>query len=249
MFLQTTAESIRSNRERISSRIADAAKRSGREPDAVRLMAVTKTQPRELVELALESGLTLFGENRVQEALEKYRRLRGRVELHLIGHLQRNKAKSAAGFFDCVQSVDKASTARELNKRAEAEGAEMRVLVEVNTSGEESKFGVRGDEALWALLDVLGGLDSLSPQGLMTIGPFTSDEGRIRRAFSSLRSLFEQARQRFPELSLDTLSMGMSNDYAIAVEEGSTLVRIGTALFGPRPAGASEPAEPAEPAG
>jgi len=205
-------------------------------------MAVTKRQPKELVETALQSGLTLFGENRVQEALQKYEGLRSRpglernpeLELHLIGHLQRNKAGAAAGFFDCVQSIDKTSTARELNKRAAGAERTIRVMVEVNTSGEESKFGVRDEQALWPLLEELAGLDHLVPQGLMTIGPFTSDESRIRGAFASLRSLQEQARSRFPEISLDTLSMGMSSDYELAVEEGSTMVRIGTALFGPR---------------
>jgi len=205
-------------------------------------MAVTKTQPKELVETALQSGLTLFGENRVQEALQKYEGLRSRpgletnpeLELHLIGHLQRNKAGAAAGFFDCVQSIDKTSTARELNKRAAGAERTIQVMVEVNTSGEESKFGVRDEQELWPLLEELAGLDHLVPQGLMTIGPFTSDESRIRGAFASLRSLQEQARSRFPEISLDTLSMGMSSDYELAVAEGSTMVRIGTALFGPR---------------
>jgi len=197
-------------------------------------MAVTKTLPRSTVEAAVESGVRLLGENRVQEALEKYRDLRENVELHLIGHLQRNKAKVAAGFFDWVQSIDKRETAEHLNKRAEDEGKRIAVLLEVNTSGEQSKFGVRTEDDLWSLIEQNMALDHIEMRGLMTIGPFTDDRQRLRTSFSHLRRLFDKAKDLFPHLPFDTLSMGMSNDYEIAVEEGSTLVRIGTALFGPR---------------
>ena len=197
-------------------------------------MAVTKTLAKSAVEAAVQSGVRLFGENRVQEAVEKYARLKQELELHLIGHLQRNKAKAAAGLFDWVQSIDKIETAEHLDKRAAGEGRRLQILLEVNTTGEESKFGVRGDEELWSLADQILQLEHLTMRGFMTIGPFTDNEQRIRIAFSRLRRLFETAQIRFPQQRIDTLSMGMSNDYEIAVEEGSTLVRIGTALFGPR---------------
>ena len=227
-------EQIQRNFERITARIGEAAHRAGRDPGEVRFMAVTKTLPQSTVEAALECGVRLFGENRVQEAVEKYHDLRESVELHLIGHLQRNKAKVAAGFFDWVLSVDKSETAEHLNKRAAEEGKRIAVLLEVNTSGEESKFGVRTEDDLWPLIEHIIPLDHIEMRGLMTIGPFTDDERLLRTSFSHLRRLFEKAKGLFPRLPFDTLSMGMSNDYEIAVEEGSTLVRIGTALFGSR---------------
>jgi pyridoxal phosphate enzyme (YggS family) len=232
--LQRKREEIQRNRERITARIEEAALRVGRDPDTVRLMAVTKTLPESTVRLAVESGVRLFGENRVQEAVEKYRELRADVELHLIGHLQRNKARVAAGFFDWVESIDKSETADHLNRRAVEVGKQIGILLEVNTSGEESKYGVRNEDELWDLVERITPMDHLRIRGLMTVGPFTDDEKRLRFSFSLLRRLFEKAKDRFPHLSLDTLSMGMSNDYEIAVEEGSSLVRIGTALFGPR---------------
>ncbi len=227
-------EQIKGNFERITARIGEAARRVSRDPAEVRFMAVTKTLPKSAVEAAVQSGVRLFGENRVQEAVEKYARLKQALELHLIGHLQRNKAKAAAGLFDWVQSIDKIETAEHLNKRAAIEGRRLQILLEVNTTGEESKYGVLGDEELWTLADQILSLEHLDMRGFMTIGPFTDNEQRIRIAFSRLRRLFETAQSRFPQQRIDTLSMGMSNDYEIAVEEGSTLVRIGTALFGPR---------------
>jgi len=227
-------EQIQRNFERITARIGEAARRAGRDPGDVRFMAVTKTLPQSTVEAAVESGMRLFGENRVQEAVEKYHDLRESVELHLIGHLQRNKAKVAAGFFDWVQSIDKSETAEHLDKRAADGGKRIEVLLEVNTSGEESKFGVRIEDDLWSLIEQIIPLDYTEMRGLMTIGPFTDNEQRLRASFSHLRHLFEKAKGIFPDLPFDTLSMGMSNDYEIAVEEGSTLVRIGTALFGAR---------------
>ena len=213
--------------------MADAAARSGRSADAVRLMAVTKTLPAETVSAAIQEGLSLFGENRVQEAAEKYTRLPGKWELHLIGHLQRNKARDAANFFTCVQSIDKAETAEALS-RARPEGADpLDVLLEMNTSGEESKHGVRSRDELLKCMEAVMALPGLRVRGLMTVGPLTEDRGAVRRAFAALSSLFHEVNgQGVP--GFDTLSMGMSGDFEEAIEEGATLVRIGSALFGSR---------------
>ena len=218
----------------IRDRIAAAAVRAGREPSAVRLMAVTKTFPRPVVEAAMAAGLSLFGENRVGEAAAKYAGLADTCELHLVGHLQRNKAAAAAGLFACVQSIDKPGTAGELARHCAALGRRMDVLVEYNTSGEATKSGVTDRDSLFACLDAVQGLSALRLRGLMTVGPLGGDTLEVRRSFRMLRRLFEEVRaDRKPE-AFDTLSMGMSGDFEAAVEEGATLVRLGTALFGAR---------------
>jgi len=216
----------------VRSRIEEAARRSGRDPAAVRLMAVTKGFPIATVLEAMEAGETLFGENRVQEAESKYADLADRCEVHLIGHLQTNKARAASALFACVQSIDSVHTAHALNARCEEQGRTMDVLLELNTSGESSKSGFSGQDALSAGLAEIGKLPRLRVRGLMTVGPLTEDRGEIRAAFGRLGNAFQElgtGRSGF-----DVLSMGMSSDFEIAVEEGSTLVRIGTALFGPR---------------
>jgi pyridoxal phosphate enzyme (YggS family) len=230
--LQTFTDNLHS----VRGRIADAASRSGRKPDEVRLMAVTKTFPLEYIEVARAAGLRLFGENRVQEAQSKYQSLVDdpQLELHLIGHLQRNKAKTAASVFRCVQSIDKLSTAEALDRHCEERGRKMDVLLELNTSGEETKFGFAAAEQLWEACGRIAGLGSLRVRGVMTVGPFTTDRGRMRRAFASLRQCLEELRSRYRELPLDVLSMGMSGDFELAIEEGATMVRLGTVLFGPR---------------
>jgi PLP dependent protein len=196
-------------------------------------MAVTKGFPREVAEEASALGLTLFGENRVQEAEEKFLVPPGPLELHLIGHLQRNKARAASGLFACVQSIDKVETAVALDVRCEERGRTMEVLLELNTSGEESKSGFRSREELLAALEAISRLAHLHVRGLMTVGPMTENQGEVRSSFAALRTLFEELRARGMS-GFDTLSMGMSGDFEIAIEEGSTLVRIGTALFGKR---------------
>lgn len=219
----------------VRDRIAAAAERAGRDPAEVRLMAVTKTFPRAVVEEALSAGLALFGENRVAEAAAKYEGLTGACELHLIGHLQRNKAAAAAGLFACVQSIDKPETAAALARHCAALGRRMDVLVEYNTSGEATKSGVTDRDGLFACLDAVQGLPALRLRGLMTVGPLGGDALEVRRAFRLLARLFAEVRaDRRPE-GFDTLSMGMSLDFETAVEEGATLVRLGTALFGARP--------------
>jgi len=226
------ADNLRSVRERIGA----AAARSNRDPEDIRLMAVTKTFPPEYIQVARQAGLKLFGENRVQEAQSKYQSLADdpELELHLIGHLQRNKAKTAASMFRCVQSIDKLQTAEALNRHCGERGGTVDILLELNTSGEETKFGFTDAEQLWRACGQIALLEALRIRGVMTVGPFTTDKDRMRRSFASLRECRDGLKSRYPELSLDTLSMGMSGDFEIAIEEGATLIRLGTVLFGPR---------------
>jgi len=223
---------VAANLAEVRSRIAEAARRAGRDPSRVRLMAVTKGFPRETVIEALEAGASLFGENRVQEAETKFTDLAGRCETHLIGHLQTNKARAAAALFDCVQSIDSPHTALALDARCNERARSMEVLLELNTSGEQSKSGFAGRGELLAGLSEIEKMPRLRVRGLMTVGPLTGDEGTIRASFARLRSAFEELAPGRP--GFDVLSMGMSSDFEIAVEEGATLVRVGTALFGPR---------------
>jgi PLP dependent protein len=218
----------------INARIASAAGRSGRDAAAVRVMAVTKTFPQATVLAAFAAGLRLLGENRVQEAEEKFTGLEGDIELHLIGHLQRNKARTAAGLFHCVQSIDKAETAEALSRQCESRGRDLDILLEMNTSGEESKSGFRERDDLLRGMEGIRALPRLRVRGLMTVGPLTEDGSRVRAAFASLAVLFREIAEREGLPAFDTLSMGMSGDFEAAVEEGSTLVRLGTALFGRR---------------
>lgn len=231
---EAAREGIRRSLAQVRERIGTAARKAGRDPAAIRIQAVTKTFPREAVMAAMAEGLRILGENRVAEAEGKYRGLPGPWELHLIGHLQRNKARDAAAVFHWVQSIDKPETAQALQKACAAAGRTMEILLEVNTSGEEAKSGVRSPEELETLLDAVAPLEGLHVRGLMTVGPLTEEESRIRAAFRSLRLLFDGIGKRRALPGFDTLSMGMSGDYPIAVEEGATLVRIGTALFGGR---------------
>lgn len=220
--------------ETVRERIRQAAERAGRDPEEVRLMAVTKLKSTEQVAEAYEAGLRLFGENRVQEASDKYAGFHDDAELHIIGHLQTNKARKAVEIASCVQSIDKLKTAEELEKRCAAMDKVMDIYLEFNTSGEDSKSGYRSREEMFADIEHIRLLKHLRIRGLMTIGPLTGDESAIRDAFRELRGLFEEVHSRFPDLPLKELSMGMTSDFEIAVEEGSTMVRVGTALFGSR---------------
>ncbi|MFP4330353.1 MAG: YggS family pyridoxal phosphate-dependent enzyme [Alkalispirochaetaceae bacterium] len=213
--------------------IAESARQSGRRPEEIELMGVSKNHDRGAVEEAIRGGLTLFGENRVQEGEQKFRDLPGAWELHLIGHLQRNKAKRVPGVFSGVHSIDATRTVEALESAAAAAGCRLDVLVEVNISGEQQKYGVPDRDALEELLDSLEGAPSLRCRGLMGIAPWVGEEARIRRSFSYLRELYEETK-RSRSLPFDILSMGMSGDFRLAVAEGSTMVRIGTAIFGSR---------------
>ncbi|MDR0403237.1 MAG: YggS family pyridoxal phosphate-dependent enzyme [Treponema sp.] len=221
--------------EDIKSRIEKAALLSGRNAEELRLMGVSKFHGAEKVEAALKAGLSLFGENRVQEAERKFPAIREKhaLELHMIGSLQRNKAKSASALFDCIQSVDRNELAATLGAAAADRPAPLRVLLEMHT-GEESKSGYPDLDALCGAAELILGFPGLVLSGLMTMAPFTKNVQTIRKSFRTLFSARERLSARFPELRLSCLSMGMSNDFETAVEEGSTLLRIGTAIFGER---------------
>lgn len=237
---------IRKNLEDVLERIEGAKARAGRRDPGPRLMAVTKTQTFEAVQEAYDSGLRLFGENRVQEAAEKFSSPPEGSEVHLIGHLQRNKARQVPGLFSAVHSIDSVRTARALTRaladsaagasddHRESISGSLDILLEVNTSGEESKFGYRDVDSLLRDAEEIAAMPQLRIVGLMTMAPFVSDEALLRRSFSQLRDTLRRLQQELPELPATELSMGMSNDFEIAVEEGSTVLRLGTVLFGDR---------------
>lgn len=219
----------------VLERIERACARVGRSPSEIKLVAVSKTFPPEAIREVVLSGVKAIGENKVQEALGKYESLKDlNIEWHMVGYLQRNKVKKALQIFDMIQSLDRLSLAKEIDEEAEKLGLEkVKVLVEVNISGEATKHGIE-PERLFEFLDLLRDFKRLDIRGLMTIGPLTDDLNRIREAFRRMRDLCERARREFPHLSLDYLSMGMTDDFEIAIEEGSNMLRIGRAIFGPR---------------
>ncbi|MCE0522389.1 MAG: YggS family pyridoxal phosphate-dependent enzyme [Methylacidiphilales bacterium] len=216
---------------KVQDAIAIAAKNAGRDPAEIELLAVSKTQPAEVIQEAIRAGITRFGENKVQEARGKIEML-GRGTWHLIGHLQSNKVKDAVRLFDSIESVDRADLAGEINHRAEAFGKIQNVLLQVNIAGESTKFGC-APEAARALAEAMNALPCLCLQGLMTIAPYSPEPEKSRPHFAGLRRLRDQI-EAGTGLRLPVLSMGMSGDFAVAIEEGSTCVRIGTALFGER---------------
>jgi pyridoxal phosphate enzyme (YggS family) len=216
----------------VRERIEGAKARAGR-ADAVTLVAVTKTHPADVVRAAVAAGVGDVGENRVQEMDDKVGEIgRGAVRWHLIGHLQRNKAARAVAIADLVHSLDSLRLAEALSAEAVRAGITLPVLVQVNTSGEESKFGLPADKAVDAA-GAMAALPGLRLEGMMTMAPFTDDEAVIRRTFAAARRLCEEAARQVPGFGR-ALSMGMSNDFEAAVEEGSTLVRVGSTLFGER---------------
>jgi len=207
--------------------------RCGRKPEQIAILAVTKTHSAQTVQEAVKAGLTDIGENRVQEADAKFAQIGHIAHYHLIGHLQSNKAKKAVQLFDVIQSVDSPGIAQDISKRAGEIGKTMECLIEVNSSGETQKFGVQPAETV-ALAEEIIRLPNIRLTGLLTVGPLTDDPDQIRGAFRQCRELFELTRTRIgPQIA--TLSMGMSGDFEIAVQEGSTMIRIGTGLFGDRP--------------
>ena len=225
---------IAGNCKRVMDAVAQAAERSGRDPRRVRLLAATKTQPVEAVRAAVEAGVSLLGENYVQEAQAKKDLVGGDAEWHLIGHLQRNKARAAVGLFSLIQSLDNARLARILDREAQGQDRDVGVLVEVNLGGEASKTGV-AEEGLVPLLREVSGLSRVWVRGLMVVPPLAADPEASRPYFRRLRELRDSVNELgLANVALEELSMGMTHDYHIAVAEGSTLVRVGTALFGPR---------------
>ena len=229
---------ISSDLSAIHDRIAHAAKRAGKNPTDVVLMAVTKTFPAALILEAYDAGQRLFGENRVQEFAEKVGALSGLpdAEFHMVGHLQSNKAAKAAEIFHAVDSVDSVKLAGRLNTAAEELGKTLDVLFEINVGGEEAKSGIAPDSA--ELEEILIGVPDwkhLRIRGLMTVPPFTEDPEGARPYFRQLRVLRDRlASRNLPSVGLDVLSMGMSHDFEVAIEEGSTCVRLGAAIFGMR---------------
>jgi PLP dependent protein len=230
--------SIRDNIAAVQEQIAAAAKRSGRSPSDIALIAVTKTHPPDRIRKAYESGLRLFGENRVQEFSTKAGTLAAlaNAEWHMIGHLQTNKAAKAAELFSAVDSVDSVKLAERLAAAARPLKKRLQILIEVNVGGEAAKSGVDpGSPELEDLLKAAPRLEALNFRGLMTVPPFTEDPEGARPYFRRLRTLRDQiATRNLPAITLEILSMGMSHDFAVAIEEGSTCIRIGTAIFGER---------------
>lgn len=218
---------------KVQERIAEAASRAGRRGDEIRLLAVTKTHPRSIVEHARDAGIVLFGENRVQEAAAKYEGLDS-VELHLIGHLQRNKARMVPGLFSWVESIDSIATARAVSDRCVDADWKCSVLLQYNCSGEQSKSGYADAELLLDEAALIVALPQVDIRGVMTIGPFVDDPSIVAAAFARTRGVFDRLRRLLPAARIDTLSMGMTGDFEIAIGEGSTEVRIGSAIFGAR---------------
>ena len=220
------------NLERVHDQIADAARKSGRSRDAIDLVAISKTHDAEHLREAVEAGQTLFGESRVQEARAKIPDLPSNLRWHFVGHLQKNKVRHALPLFEMFHGIDSLDLAREIDRIAEEEGLEPRVLLQVNVAGEGSKFGFQPNK-LRQELEPLLALSRLSIEGLMTIPPLAEEAESSRKFFVQLRELRDDLEKQF-NLKLPQLSMGMTNDFAVAVEEGATLVRVGTAIFGER---------------
>lgn len=235
---EATTEEIAVNLANVQQRMADAATRAGRDAAEITLVAVSKTHPFEAIQAALAAGQQDFGENRIEELWEKVERaqtlgLGDRIRWHMIGTIQSRKTKQVVGPFVLVHSVDRVKIAHRLSRDAQAAGHVMSVLLEVNVSGEASKHGFR-PEALLAALPELAQLPGIRIRGLMTMAPFVDDEAVLRRVFRDTRLLRDRARDANPDLELSQLSMGMSHDFEIAIEEGATIVRVGTAIFGSR---------------
>lgn len=226
-------ESVQQNLTDLRGRIAAACEAHGRDMDDVTIVAVTKAFPASTIRIAVACGLHDVGESRVQEAEGKIREVGQIARLHLVGHLQSNKVKKAVELFDVIQSVDSAKLAAEINQRAAEAGRKIECLLQVNISGEEQKFGLRPSDLLEIVEHVLP-LPNIELAGLMGIGPNTDNESDIRAAYAGCRSLFESARA-VAGPQFDTLSIGMTDDFALAIAEGSTMIRVGTGIFGRRP--------------
>ena len=225
-------DAIGSNLEKVQTQIAEAAKKSGRSPDDIELVAISKTHEAEKVRAAFDAGQQLFGESRVQEARAKIPLLPSAARWHFVGRLQRNKVRHALSLFELFHSVDSLELARDMDRIADEEGLHPSVLLEVNMAGEGSKIGFAPD-ALREQMEVLLELPRLTIEGLMTIPPLAPEAEASRRYFLGLREWRDRLAAEF-HLELPRLSMGMSGDFAVAIEEGATLIRVGTAIFGMR---------------
>jgi pyridoxal phosphate enzyme (YggS family) len=228
--------SIAENIEKLRERIENAARKVERDPSEIKLLAVTKTHPIPIIEEAIKHGIEYIGENRIQEAVEKIPFLKDNIrEFHFIGHLQSNKIKKLMKLEPAlIHSIDKLSTARKLNEHLGELKKKQDILIQVNTSAEASKFGIDPQETV-PFVQEIAQLKNLQITGLMTIGMFTSDETIIRKCFQTLRRLFEEIkRENIPGVKMKFLSMGMTDDFEIALEEGANIIRIGSAIFGAR---------------
>jgi len=236
--LQFRMCSIAENLERVREQIASAAAKLGRSADDVELVAITKTHPAEKVREAIEAGQTLFGESRVQEARAKIPELPSNLRWHFVGHLQKNKVRQALPLFEVIHSVDSLALAQDVNRIAEEEGLYPRVLLEVNVAGEGTKFGFTSDH-LREQIEMLLALPRLSIEGLMCIPPLAVESEDSRKFFVQVRKLRDSLEKEF-SIKLPQLSMGMTQDFPIGIEEGATLVRVGTAIFDERRARKSD---------
>ncbi|MCU0848516.1 MAG: YggS family pyridoxal phosphate-dependent enzyme [Spirochaetes bacterium] len=223
---------ILNNFNRIRTRVAEITSIKGRDPESVKIIAVTKTLPASTVQEAVDSGISLLGESRIQEARSKFVEIKGGYTLHMVGHLQSNKSRDAVRLFDLIHSIDRDTTAEAVNAEAEKAGKKQKILLQVKTSGEETRSGIEPG-GLEGLVERVLGMKNLELLGLMTIAPFTEDGDLVRKSFRDAGELLCRINSGFG-LSLAELSMGMSGDFEIAVEEGSTMLRIGTAIFGSR---------------
>ncbi len=225
---------IAENVKRIQERMEAAARRAGRNPEEIRLVAVCKTVDAERVLQAVRAGVRILGENYVQEAKKKIAGVEHKVHWHFIGHLQTNKAKIAVRLFDMIHSVDNAELAQELNRAADQQGKALSILLQINLSGEATKFGA-SEKKIFQMAEAISRMPALAVVGLMTLPPYFENPEDARPYFIRLRRLGERLRkENIPRLAMNELSMGMSNDFEAAIEEGATLVRVGTAIFGPR---------------
>lgn len=234
-MINLSAEQLAENIAAVHTHIAEAARKAGRDPQEITLVAVSKTKPIELVEVAYNLGVTDFGENRVQEALPKIEHFHPpALRWHLIGHLQSNKAGKVVEPFALVHSVDSLHLAQVLNRHAQENGKRLPILLQVNVAGEASKEGMAPDETP-ELAGQIAALPALQIEGLMTIAPLASDPEEVRPVFRELRRLRDHLRAEVPASTWAHLSMGMTDDYRVAIEEGATIVRVGRAIFGARP--------------
>lgn len=234
MILMDHGVKVRENIQALRQSISESASKVDRAPSEIKLVLVTKTIATNVIQQAVDAGEFVFGENRVQELNEKQQALSEKIEWHLIGHLQTNKVKHVVGKVALIHSLDRLELAEAIEAFAEKrELGKIDCLIQVNSSGETSKFGLKPDEVEDFIVSVEP-FSFVNVRGLMTIGPNTRDDSLIRKSFSLTRKLFDQLKKEFPQLNFDTLSMGMSGDYQIAIEEGSTMIRVGSAVFGAR---------------
>ncbi len=223
---------ITENFKIVNDKIEGACKRAGRNSSDIKLIAVSKTKPMEMILEAHESGLLHFGENKAQEFREKAAKIDRDIVWHFIGHLQTNKVKYVVKDAEYIHAADSKKIIDEINKRAANEEKIQKILLEINVSGEETKFGLRGEDEIFRLAEYCSEKANIDLQGLMTMAPYTDDEKILRSTFSGLRQYFDKLNSN--GFNLNELSMGMSNDFEIAIEEGATMIRLGTILFGAR---------------